>query len=521
METFFSFLAKRVDDCSSRLCVGLDPHPSDLPSPTAEAARDFCLRLVKATAPYAAAFKPNAAFFELYGPDGWAALKDVITVVQAESGRLGSMIPVILDAKRGDIASSAEAYARSAFESLGAHAITLSPYLGKDSIDPFLAYQEKGVFLLCKTSNTGAADLQDLTIDGGQRTMDDPTRSMVHGPRSIPLYEHIAHMAQDWNTGNNIGLVVGATQLEALKRVRAAAPDLWLLVPGVGAQGGDLESALKAGLRADGKGVLINVSRGISRAGNPANAAAELRDEMISIQNQMRREQGDPQRAGTGESSKSISKPVEMSPSFGTNSSSLFSTLADDLLSAGCVKFGEFMLKSGLKSPIYIDLRRLVTYPRLLNNVAAAYLPVLKKLEFERLAGLPYTAIPIVTAISLQAGYPVIYPRKEIKTYGTKVEIEGEYQAGETAVVVDDLTTTGGSKFEGIEKLTGAGLKVRDVVVLIDRQSGAQEALAEAGFRLHAVFTISELLNYWEMTGKVEKDKVKATRMFLKENTKQ
>ena len=116
METFFSFLQKRVDDCSSLLCVGLDPHPSDLPAPTAEAARTFCLRLVKATASYAAAFKPNAAFFELYGPEGWIVLKDVIAAVQEESDRLGSMIPVILDAKRGDIASTAEAYAKSAFE---------------------------------------------------------------------------------------------------------------------------------------------------------------------------------------------------------------------------------------------------------------------------------------------------------------------------------------------------------------------------------------------------------------------
>jgi uridine monophosphate synthetase len=275
METFFSFLAKRVDDCSSLLCVGLDPHPSDLPAPTAEAARDFCLRLVKATAPYAAAFKPNAAFFELYGPEGWAALKDVVAAVQEQSNRLGSMIQVILDAKRGDIASTAEAYAESAFKHLGAHAITLNPYLGKDSIDPFLAYKEKGVFLLCKTSNPGAADLQDLTVDGGPST--------VNGQRSIPLYEHVAYLAQQWNVGNNIGLVVGATQPEALTRVRAAAPDLWFLVPGVGAQGGDLETALKAGLRKDKKGMLINVSRGISRAENPGQAAAQLRDEIINI----------------------------------------------------------------------------------------------------------------------------------------------------------------------------------------------------------------------------------------------
>jgi orotidine 5'-phosphate decarboxylase subfamily 2 len=279
METFFSFLAKRVDDCSSLLCVGLDPHPSDLPAPTAEAARAFCLRLVKATAPYAAVFKANAAFFELYGPEGWSALKDVIAAVQEQSDRLGSMIPVILDAKRGDIASTAEAYAISAFENLGVHAITLSPYLGKDSIDPFLVYKEKGVFLLCKTSNPGAADLQDLNVVGAGSVPDQAGQQ--HGS---PLHVHIARLAQTWNIGNNVGLVVGATQPEALIRVRVAAPDLWFLVPGVGTQGGDLELALKSGLRADGKGMLINVSRGISRAENPATAAAEMREAIINIQ---------------------------------------------------------------------------------------------------------------------------------------------------------------------------------------------------------------------------------------------
>jgi len=128
-----------------------------------------------------------------------------------------------------------------------------------------------------------------------------------------------------------------------------------------------------------------------------------------------------------------------------TTLSSPLSTLADELLSAGCIKFGEFTLKSGLKSPIYIDLRLIITYPKLLEQVGAAYLPLLEKLQFDRIAGLPYAAIPIATAISLAGNYPMIYPRKEVKAYGTKAEIEGEYHAGETVVVIDDLATTGGS----------------------------------------------------------------------------
>ena len=289
MESFFTFLEKRVDDASSLLCVGLDPHVNDLPEPTVEAALTFSLNLVKQTARYAAAFKPNAAFFERFGAPGWDALKRVIDAIAEESARMGSMIPVILDAKRGDISSTAEAYAESAFGMLGAHCITINPYLGKDSVDPFITNAEKGVFLLCKTSNPGAADLQDLMVDGGRWTVDGVSRSTVNGQRSMPLYEHVASLAQFWNTKNNIGLVVGATQPDALARVRLAAPGLWFLAPGIGAQGGDLETALTAGLRRDGKGMLIPVSRGISRAANPATAAAELRDQIISIRYALRK----------------------------------------------------------------------------------------------------------------------------------------------------------------------------------------------------------------------------------------
>ena len=278
METFFTFLERRVDDCSSLLCVGLDPHVSDLASPTAASALDFCLNLVKQTAPYAAAFKPNAAFFEVFGADGWTALKQVIDAIKEESARRGSMIPIILDAKRGDIASTAEAYAWSAFEALGADCITLSPYLGKDSIEPFFQNSEKGVFLLCKTSNAGSMDLQNLLVL--PPAADNPA----------PLYIYVAHLAAQWNEKNNVGIVVGATHPQIMSNIRAAAPDLWFLAPGVGTQGGELELTLKSGLRKDGKGLLIPISRAISRAANPGLAAAEIRDQMLQIKMQLNRE---------------------------------------------------------------------------------------------------------------------------------------------------------------------------------------------------------------------------------------
>lgn len=195
-----------------------------------------------------------------------------------------------------------------------------------------------------------------------------------------------------------------------------------------------------------------------------------------------------------------------------------FPALADGLLSAGCIKFGEFTLKSGLKSPIYIDLRRIITYPKLLEQIGAAYLPILAALKFDRIAGLPYAAIPIATAVSLQGGYPMIYPRKEVKAYGTKAEIEGDFNAGETIVVIDDLATTGGSKFEAIEKLTAVALKVKDIVVLVDRQSGAKESLEQAGYAMHAVLTITQLLDYYEATAKAAKDKIEETRKFLSQS---
>jgi len=469
---FFTQLDQRARETGSLLCIGLDPHTADLAAPTPAAAREFCLRLIGATSDVALAYKPNAAFFEALGPAGWQALAEVIAAVPVG-------IPVILDAKRGDIASTAEAYAQSAFETLGAHAITLSPYLGHDAIQPFTRQSERGVFLLCKTSNPGAADLQDLRLLGD--------------PQARYLYEKVAVLARDWNGQNNVGLVVGATHPQALADVRALAPDLWILAPGVGAQGGDLNAALSAGLRADGLGLLIPVSRAISRAADPRAAARELHAAIAQAR----------------QACQAQTAPTEPG---------IAPALAEGLLQAGCVKFGSFTLKSGLISPIYIDLRQLASHPGLLAEVGAAFMPILARLQFDRLAALPYAALPIGTAISLQSGRPMIYPRKEAKTYGTRAEIEGQFTPGETAVVIDDLATNGGSKFEAIQQLTAAGLVVKDVVVLIDRQSGAREALAGEGYRLHAVLTLTGLVDTWERNGRIPAEQIAAVRQFLNEN---
>jgi uridine monophosphate synthetase len=283
--------------------------------------------------------------------------------------------------------------------------------------------------------------------------------------------------------------------------VRSLTPDLWILAPGVGLQGGEFTAAIQAGLRSDGMGLLIPVSRGISRSSAPMTAAEDIRQK---INEQRKKFRASPRR--------------KAHLRYNSTSSLEFKQLADGLLDAGCIKFGQFILKSGVISPIYIDLRQLVSFPKLLEMVAQAYLPILHKLTFDRLAGLPYAALPIATAVSLLGGWPLLYPRKEAKTYGTKAEIEGLFYQGERVAVIDDLATTGGSKFEAIEKLTSAGLKVEDVLVLIDRQSGAKKALMDEGYKLHSVTTLTNLLDYYEKSGRVAIENIETAREFVNSN---
>ena len=189
------------------------------------------------------------------------------------------------------------------------------------------------------------------------------------------------------------------------------------------------------------------------------------------------------------------------------------------LFKISAIKFGSFKLKSGILSPVYIDLRVLVSYPKVLKQVAKAYLSVLEKLKFDRMAAVPYTAIPIVAAVSFYNNKPWLYTRKEVKDYGTKKPFEGEYKVGERVVLVDDMITTGASKIEAIKPLMEAGLVIKDIVVLFDREQGGKEFLEEKGFRLYPVLTLKEWLDLLVKKKKISKEKYEEVISFIN-NTK-
>ncbi|MFT4179210.1 MAG: orotidine-5'-phosphate decarboxylase [Thermomonas sp.] len=267
--TFIEKLRNRWQQADSLLCVGLDPDLAKLPDrfvDDEEALFTFCRDIADATAQYACAFKPQIAYFAAHN-NGEAALQRLIAHINGAHPD----VPVILDAKRGDIGSTAEQYATEAFERFGADAVTLNPYMGRDSAAPFLARNDRGCVFLCHTSNPGARDFQELLVDG------EPPE---------PLFQRIARtIANDWNADGNCALVVGATFPEELKVIRDIVGEMPLLIPGVGAQGGDVEAVVRNGKTADGTGLMINSSRGILYASRgegyaeaAADAARELRD---------------------------------------------------------------------------------------------------------------------------------------------------------------------------------------------------------------------------------------------------
>jgi orotidine-5'-phosphate decarboxylase len=262
MNAILRKLNARIDAADTLVCVGLDPvietMPPELRAHPASLF-EFCRRVIDATAPYTAAYKPNIAFFEAYGSPGIAQLERVAAYLQETQPG----IVTICDAKRGDNANTGARYATAIFDRLGFDAVTLHAYLGSEALEPFLARDDKACILLCRTSNTGAREVQDLDCGGA------------------PLWQRIAELtATQWDREGNCWLVVGATYPDELRRIRQLAPHTTFLVPGIGAQGGSVDTTIRAGIDASGRGLLLSSSRAITEAVDPAAAAKTLRDEI-------------------------------------------------------------------------------------------------------------------------------------------------------------------------------------------------------------------------------------------------
>lgn len=260
-------LETAVDNHKSLLCVGLDLDPKKMPSGMGETTTgmaQFALRIIKATSDIVAAYKPNLAFFEAMGPDGLSLLKLVCS-------RIPDDTLIILDGKRGDIGNSAAFYAHALFKLYGADWVTVNPYMGYDSLRPFLEYKEKGAFVLCLTSNSGARDFQRLEFNGK------------------PVYRHVANKVASWNKEQNCGLVVGATHPEQLAEIRKEAGSMPILIPGVGAQGGDLEKAVRDGTDNFTRPAIINVSRSVLYASNEDDFDKAARASVQKLNDQINR----------------------------------------------------------------------------------------------------------------------------------------------------------------------------------------------------------------------------------------
>jgi uridine monophosphate synthetase len=469
---FFKQLEISCKKRDSLLCVGLDPRIEDAKTgDVKKKIQDTVLPIIEKTLSVAAVFKPNIAFYERFGPEGLEALEDILLQIPEDT-------PVILDAKRGDIGSTAEAYADAVFRFPKVGAVTLSPYMGTDTFEPFLKKPQKGVFILCRTTNPGASQFQEsVTVLNGMEKS---------------LFLHVADLSLSSSYSDRIGLVVPGNDPETLALIRKKFPDVWFLVPGIGAQGGDAREAVDAGIRDDGMGIIINVSRSIAGAENPGRKADSLRKEI---------NQG-----------KKRIKP------FIKKESSLKAEFLEGLINAECFKTGDFILKSGKHSPFYIDLRRIISFPFLLSMAVEAYASLVRGLDFDCIAGIPTAGLPLATALALRLQVPMIYPRIPVKPHGSGNKIEGEYRKGDVVLLLDDLITTGKSKEEAVELLRGEGLNVNMLAVLIQRGAAGVKDMERIGINLCAFAQIEEFLPVCRRMGYITEEQEQEMNDYVRKD---
>jgi uridine monophosphate synthetase len=464
---FSDKLLAAIENNQSLLYLAIDPDTESFPitvSVTGEETQSFVTDLltkvkfaIDQTADLICACKLNLGFYQSLGIPGLELLQQILTIIPPQ-------IAVILDAKHCDLNTST-VFAKTVFEDWQVDAVTLSPYAGFDQVAPFLLYPGKTVFVLCATANASAATVQEY-----------PT------PEN-PLYLQLVRVSQTWATPEKLGLEVGVMP-DVLARIRSSAPERLILVEGDIAEENDiaevndLTQLLAAGLSKNGEDLLLPIPRSLLAGSNPRQAIQKLRDNI--------NEQRLNAIAGSPTCELWLPDVCFLQPEPNRD-------LILQLYDIGCVVFGDHVQASGAVFPYYIDLRKIISTPQIFHQIVSAYADILKDLKFDRIAGIPYGSLPTATGLALRMERPMIFPRKEVKTYGAGKLIEGHFQAGETIVVVDDILISGKSVMEGAAKLKSAGLNVEDIVVLIDHEQGVKDKLQVNGYRAHSVLALSEI----------------------------
>jgi uridine monophosphate synthetase len=476
---FKTKLDRAIADNNSILVVSLDPNPEMLPARYDESSNHKLLNrlerwlrdIVIATFNQVCAYKLNLGFYQALGSEGFQLLPQILNIIP-------QYLPIILDAKHADLNSSS-VFAETIFQQWGVDAVTLSAYPGQDLVAPFLVYPDKAVFILVHTSNPGATNLQEYPHSNN------------------PFYLQVVKEVKTWASPEQLGLEVGTTNPEILTKIRAIAAERMILLRSIWRENINLKSLLSNGFTENEDGLLIPVPQDLL-------ASDKLDGEIKSLNL-------------TINEAKNNGVKANSSCQIWTSDVCLLNQnphqdLILQIYDLGCIMFGEYVQASGATFSYYIDLRQIISNPQIFHQVVKAYAEILQKLNFDRIAGIPYGSLPTATGLSMNLNYPMIFPRKEVKAHGTRRLIEGSFKEGEKVVVVDDILISGKSVIEGANKLKSAGLKIEDVVVFIDHEQGVKSKLKQQGYNAYSVLTISEITQTLYDAGKINNQQYQSLR---------
>lgn len=459
---FFDKLECAIAQNNTLLILGLDPNPEMIPQ--GKDPWDWLKFIIEKTQDKVCAYKPTLGFYQAMGSAGIEILENVLPLIPLS-------IPVILDAKHGDLNTSTF-LAETVFEKWGIDAITINPISGQDQAAPFLLHPDQTIFVICRTSNPTASIIQD------------------YPNATSPLYLELVKEVRKWGTPEQVALEIGTNDINILRAVRQNAPERLILARSLWTST-EIAPLIAAGLNDSGNGLLIPVPQDFLKEETLEASIFDLNQNINQVRQDVRETDRFCQ-IWTSDVCLLTDHPHQ--------------DLILQLYDLDCILFGDYIQASGEKFPYYIDLRKIISQPQVFQQVLNAYSEILETLTFDRIAGIPYGALPTATGLSLRLHHPMIYPRKEVKAHGTRRVIEGHFELGETVVVIDDILMSGKSAIEGAEKVESQGLKVEDIVVFIDHEKGVKNRLKAKGYRAHSVLKISEINQTLYEAGRISKE---------------